>query len=603
MVDETNKRSVINYILILLTLLLIISFELFLFLNKGSGIKVLVIGILLLLSLISIILINREKIKKIIVKYFLEKVANNRKTIFFLFTVIIFSIVIRIPALVYKPILTTDESIQPLMAKHIYEGREYPIFEYENWYSGSLKAHLSALVYLILGEDKIFYKIIIFLFYIGVIFVCFLFSYEIYGERTAIISIIIISCLPAYFMVSIDGMTNLMEVLFFGISIFYIIVLILDNKDPFEQKFFYSLLGLFSGLGLWCHLLFFVFLIPSILIILIKERFNIIKKKFLYFLIFFIAGVFPVILYNILSPYHESLKYIHWEATTSSPIRFDFIKRIESFYFSLKNLLILNFYEQPQQKFLAFSVHYFGKPSEKFSISSIFTKIHLYLLLMSFIYFTVFQILNFLKNKEFKWKNGLLLAFIILSILIYLLSAGPPASRHLSPLLFVIPIIYAFLIDEIFQRLKTLGAILLLLLLIPGLACDFNLTRNFVNHQKFWNGVINFLLCKQVYFVETDYWIAYKLTAISNERIIAESSLGPFKFPRYIKYLNVIRSANLKNRGYLIYSDDQDFKREVEKMLKEQNVKFRYKEHWGIGIFYHLSETRPFSNNSGLKIN
>ncbi len=423
-----------------------------------------------MLLVFSILVINRGKIKKVIEKYLLENIASNKKTLYFLLTIIIFSIIIRIPAINQRPILTTDEAIQPLMAKHIFEGRERPIFEYENWYSGSLKAHISAFNYLIIGKDKIFYKIVILIFYIGVIIVSFLFSCEIYGKRTAMISAIIISCLPAYFMVSIDGMTNLMEVLFFGISIFYIIVLIFNSKDPFKQKFFYSLLGLFSGLGLWCHLIFFVFLIPAILIVLIRNKFNLIKKRFLLFLIFFIVGVFPVILYNIVSPYHETLKYIHWEATTSSPIRFDLTKRIESFYFSLKNLLILNFYEQPKQKFMAFSVHYFGTASEKFSLSSVFTKIHLFLLLVAFVYFIVLQVLNFLKNEKFKWNKALLPLFIISSILIYLLSAVSPAPRHLSPLLFAIPIIYAFLIDKAFSKLKTIGVILLLLLLIPSLA-------------------------------------------------------------------------------------------------------------------------------------
>lgn len=535
-------------------------------------------------------------------KYFLRKIASNKKTLYFLLAILIFSIVIRIPALIHKPVLTTDEAIQPLMAKHIYEGREHPIFEYENWYSGSLKAHITALLYLILGMDKIFYKIVILLFYIGVIVVSFLFAHEIYGERTAILSTTILSCLPAYFLISIDGMTNLMEVIFFGGCLFYIIALIFDSKDFFEERFFYSLLGLFSGVGLWCHLLFFVFLIPAIFIILTKERFNLVKKKFLYFLIFFIIGVFPVILYNIVSPYHETLKYIQWEATKTSPVRFDLVKRIESFYFSLKNLLILNFYEQPQQKYQAFSVHFFGIQSGKFSLSTIFTKINLFFLLIAFIYLIVIQGLNLLKNKKFSWKNGLLPIFAIFSIFIYLLSAGPPASRHFTPLLFAIPLIYAFFIEKVFLRSKAISAILLFLILIPSLACDFNLTRSFINHQKLWNGIINFLLQKEAYFVETDYWVAYKMTAISDEKIIAESSLGPFKFPRYTKYLHWVRSADLKNKGYLIYSDDQDFKSEVENMLKEQRIKFNYKEYYGIGIFYRLSR-KSSQTGSQARIN
>ncbi len=94
---------------------------------------------------------------------------------------------------------------------------------------------------------------------------------------------------------------------------------------------------------------------------------------------------------------------------------------------------------------------------------------------------------------------------------------------------------------------------------------------------------------KKVYFVETDYWIAYKLTAISDEKIIAESSLGPFKFPRYWKYFNLVKDVQLENKGYIIYSDDRDFKKEVEDKLKEQYIKFRFTEYDGLGIFYKLS--------------
>ncbi len=213
-----------------------------------------------------------------------------------------------------------------------------------------------------------------------------------------------------------------------------------------------------------------------------------------------------------------------------------------------------------------------------------------FLLLIASLYFFFSGLRNIFSRNKRETGFYLLLYFFVFAFLGYILSAVSPAPRHLAPLFLVIPVIYALFIHRIYLLSKLTGLTLIALLLFSSLASDLNITKNFVTHQNFWNRIVNFLLKNRIHFVETDYWIAYKLTCISDEKIIAVSSLGPFKFPRYLPYYKIVQNASLENKGFIIYSEDMDFKREVESMLKSQSIKFRYKESNGIGIFYGLSK-------------
>ncbi len=359
----------------------------------------------------------------------------------------------------------------------------------------------------------------------------------------------------------------------------------------FEIRNFYALFSVYFQ-ALVCGVIsfFLVFLIPAVLFLLLINKFNPFKKKFLYLAIFFLIGAFPLIIYNITSPWKETLKYLHREATTSSAWRFDISYRFSSFLSSLKGILFVNFYEQPYKKYMAFSVHFFSLIPRRFSISYISSMFNFFLLLLASLYFFFSHLRNiFSKNKR---ETGfyLFLYFAVFAILGYILSAESPASRHLVPLFFLIPVIYALFIHRIYLFSKLTGLMLIALLLFSSLASDLNITKNFLSHQNFWNGIVNFLFKNRIHFVETDYWIAYKLTFISDEKVIAVSSLGLFKFPRYLPYYKIVQNASLENKGFIIYSEDIDFKREVKSMLKSQNIKFRYKESNGIGVFYRLSK-------------
>lgn len=145
--------------------------------------------------------------------------------------IIIFAILIKIPAISHRPVFSSDESIQGLMAKHIYENKEHPIFEYESWYLGSLKANLAALLYNLTKDNVLALKLSILVFYILVLIITYLFASRTFDKSIGLLSMFFLSFMPGVFHISLNGDGNLMEVLFLGIASFYVLLFILNPKD------------------------------------------------------------------------------------------------------------------------------------------------------------------------------------------------------------------------------------------------------------------------------------------------------------------------------------------------------------------------------------
>ena len=56
-------------------------------------------------------------------------------------------------------VIDADEAIVGLMAKHILEGRPWPIFYYGQYYMGSFEALLTAVVFMLFGQSNFTLKL------------------------------------------------------------------------------------------------------------------------------------------------------------------------------------------------------------------------------------------------------------------------------------------------------------------------------------------------------------------------------------------------------------------------------------------------------------
>ena len=92
------------------------------------------------------------------------------KAIFALVVLILIATAIRIPFLVYNyGLLTSDDAISSLVAKHISEGKLPPVYHYGVGYLGTFAYHIYALVFKIFG-----YSIFVIVFSYFIFYLCFI---------------------------------------------------------------------------------------------------------------------------------------------------------------------------------------------------------------------------------------------------------------------------------------------------------------------------------------------------------------------------------------------------------------------------------------------
>jgi len=93
-----------------------------------------------------------------------------------------------------------DEGVVGLMAKHILEGKNLPIFFYGQDYLGALEAYCAALSFGLFGTGVLSLRLVPFLFSLGVLAVVYRLTYKAYSVAAARWATAIVAVAPAYFL-------------------------------------------------------------------------------------------------------------------------------------------------------------------------------------------------------------------------------------------------------------------------------------------------------------------------------------------------------------------------------------------------------------------
>ena len=87
-----------------------------------------------------------------------------------LFVLVLFGLLLRLGFLYYADLsIEADEAIVGLMAKHINDGHEIPVFYYGQHYMGSLEALCAAFSFRLFGQNVFALKLVPLLFSLGLI--------------------------------------------------------------------------------------------------------------------------------------------------------------------------------------------------------------------------------------------------------------------------------------------------------------------------------------------------------------------------------------------------------------------------------------------------
>ena len=166
--------------------------------------------------------------------------------------------------------VTADGALSGIVALHLLDGSERPVFVPQVPYSGSLKSHLAALLALALDPARAFALASV-LFYLAYVAGLFRLALLVAGPRAALVAGCYAGFSPAFvtrYSLSNDG--NYVEVLALGTWALWLAAR--ATREPSARPWLSLAAGLLLGLAFWCHILAVIYLAALAVLLVLSAR-------------------------------------------------------------------------------------------------------------------------------------------------------------------------------------------------------------------------------------------------------------------------------------------------------------------------------------------
>ena len=418
--------------------------------------------------------------------------------------------------------IDSDEAIVGLMARHIQEGREWPIFYYGQHYMGSLEPTLISLIFNFTDQNEWTLKIVPLFFSLIFIYQVFLLAEKFGGKKTALVAAFLAAVPPVGFVEwSTKARGGFIELVVLGTAALIIAIDVYRQNKPKISSL--SLLAFILGIAWWVNnqAIFYIVAIGLFLIVPLIKKLGL-KQTAIHSIIagacFFIGGT-PFWYYNLFThPRLQTFKQLGGHAKFPSEV----LSHLHGFFSEALPILL--------------GARRFWTRYDLFPYSSVLS----YAVAIAGILVSLYCI----SRKNFAGKNSgtsLLYIFILTTPLIFAFSAFgwlTTAPRYLLPLYSVWFVILALGINMRIGWLPAFAFFTLSLasnylhgISFPGQPYVANGERVSKDHTE----LIDWLISKNIPHIYTNYWIGYRIAFETKERVTFSVYSEPFmvRIPRY----------------------------------------------------------------------
>lgn len=407
--------------------------------------------------------------------------------------------------------LDGDEAVFGLMAIHILDGRDFPLYCWGAHYAGALISYLGAAAFWLFGTSGIILKSTTLPFVAGYLIITHELARMVFDNRTARVALLLAAIPPAIPLAfSIKATGGYPETLCLGG-----LVLLLAFRLPMPAsrteipRGRLALLGLVGGFGLYILPLILPYLAVTFFFLLARRRWSLEQGGWVWLLIGTILGASPMLIYNIVFPFATLLRL---------GSRVLEVSRSEALSTGINPLPMLGWIKR----------YVMSAPG---SLWDIFWNLGALMGLkgtsgavLSWTILTVTTLaLGYRKKHDFSSPStetlGRWLAWLVPGILLFAWGAGLNRSRHLVPLYSVLPIGLAALYDQLARYRPWVARASLALML-------FGSSVNLIQAASSPSGENVIPLIQAVQQMETqgfyaDYYISYQTMFASREAILA----------------------------------------------------------------------------------
>lgn len=432
----------------------------------------------------------------------------DRYYLILLILIFLFGAVLRIYYLL-DPVtkLSFDEATYALQAFNILNG-ERSVFYYNQPYTGTLQAYLTAAFYFLFGVNEIWAKLVPFYFSIVYLFLTYILSYILLRDKYLSLLALIFASFSTSFWLNWSSRagSGYNEMMVFGQLVFILILKLIDSDNNSKLKAVLAfLMGISSGVGFWIQPTIVYFFIPAALVLLITRPAFSKKNRFLDWTLYLtipgiLVGALPVVICNLTgcAATVSSLINKGTDLTTTAWGSFYFLLRdgfpvllgirkvsVAVNYVSSLSLIVLAIYlfsfifvywarfkvlfDRSLARYYLlsclvfislFSFYFYRLPRvadlKEGTVSLIPMYILFSLFLFSFFLYIMMVLLRWVKNNYQFSSLDLILIFVYAVIIIFIFS--PPFNgfvtepRYVSPLYVALPIILAYSLNSLFQN-------------------------------------------------------------------------------------------------------------------------------------------------------
>ncbi len=462
-------------------------------------------------------------------------------------------------------LFSSDAAAQGVMALHILEGKHHPVFLY-NWsYVGSVKAHLTAALALVVSDPVTSFALAAALVYGGLTGAVYLSSRTVAPRAEAILAALYIVFAPGFLTAwGMGNEGNYPDVLALGTLMLALGFRFL--KDEIDGRSAAFWIGVLGGIAFWIHILATYYLLAAVFILLVHRFGKAALGRLSAFALGFAVGDFPGILWNLS---HELQSFRWWgvdaAAAESGASSIGSIGRIGRTVIQLGEVFRTSF---------AVLAGYWPKDNPP-PPEALFRSFLLVLFPLSFAVFAFHH-----REKLRRLARGRLtpeaaaLGFAVLVVLVFAQSSFgwmTEEPRYLLFLFSVTPLFVATGLSSL-ARISRWAAILvaagLLFVSLRGGILHYSEARESdAANREFLSG----LEALQIRYVQSDYHLSYKYVFLSHGRMIWTSALGPSQTEWYLPLREEVDAAS----DVALVPRSFRFARRIERRLTERGIRYR----------------------------
>ncbi|MBP7055765.1 MAG: hypothetical protein KBB52_02810 [Candidatus Omnitrophica bacterium] len=490
-------------------------------------------------------------------------------------------VAVRIAYIMPPAALEGDAAVFGLIAKHISEAKEFPIYMWLAHYSGTLVSYIGAVLFKWWGVSAFNFLSVSAIASIMWAFAVLWLSRMLFGKEGRLAAFFWAMFPPATAFFYIMDMSNANTGgLFFGTLI--ICILFGWKGGGFSKGFLNPFsLGLCAGIGMWLSPAMMPFILTTISALYVYGKNKISLRAILYLIFGFVIGYCPAIIYNLQYP---------GASFTRMAGR---ILNLDRSLFSTPNFAHIVI-SQALWRVSTIPASLGMLPGLIIQMAG---------LLNTAIFFAgvgAVILRGFKKSEKDEYTENfkILLIFILWFVLFYAILVGENRTRFMVPLAVVMPLFIGKILFDLCLRSRFLYIVLFLSLISVNF---YSLNGIFFNrHIPAYSKVSDWLGSNGIAWAFSDYDSAYAIVFDSKERIMASPTLFHPKFAdRRPEYTEKVRET--AEFAYIINKDRYPGSAPaVARKLKSLGVDFRVKTIEDFCVYYALSK-RIYPEELGLK--